>query len=108
MVLKHPQHHVFHRDILTSDEEAEGYTRFFRWHMDAALYNLDPPHATTLLALQIPSGRKQTIRYDDGTGDEIPGVSLGTTAFVSGETAFEVASPGHTVCPAIIFIFSLS
>lgn len=48
---------------------------------------------TTLLAIKVPSGRKQTIRYDDGSGDVIPDVSLGTTAFVSGEVAYELLPP---------------
>lgn len=34
----------------------------------------------------------QTVRYDDGTGDELP-VSLGTTAFVSGTNMFEILPP---------------
>ena len=29
------------------------------------------------------------VRYDDGTGDELP-VPLGTTAFVSGKTMFDI------------------
>jgi hypothetical protein len=51
--------------------------------MDAALYNFEPPFVTTLYAIQIPQGRRQIIRYDDGSDDEIPDVCLGTTAFVS-------------------------
>lgn len=60
---------------------------------DAALYALHPPVVTTLLALEVPSGRRQTVDYGDGSGDQIPGVSLGTTAFVSGELAFAALSP---------------
>lgn len=48
-------------------------------HIDAALYDLNPPKATTLYALSVPSGPTQICRYDDGTGDELP-VPLGTTA----------------------------
>lgn len=57
--------------------------------MDAALYDLSPPKVTTLYALDIPDGPSQVCRYDDGTGDELQ-VPLGTTAFVSGRTAFDI------------------
>ncbi|KAJ6561518.1 Clavaminate synthase-like protein [Mycena vulgaris] len=57
--LKHPSHTTFHK------------TR--------------PPRVTTLYGITVPSGNRQTCRYDDGTGDELP-VPLGTTAFVSGRT----------------------
>ena len=36
--LKHPQHHSFHKEVLSPEEDAQGFTRFYRWHMDAALY----------------------------------------------------------------------
>jgi len=44
---------------------------------------------TTLYAIHIPQGPKQTCRYDDGTGDTLP-VPLGTTAFISGKTMFDI------------------
>ena len=90
ITLKHPQHHSFHKHIVSPEEEAIGITRFYRWHMDAALYNYSPAFVTTLYAIQVPQGRLQTIRYDDGTNDEIKNVCLGTTAFVSGERAYEI------------------
>lgn len=34
---------------------------------------------TTLYGLQVPAGEPQILRYDDGTGEELP-VPLGTTA----------------------------
>lgn len=46
-------------------------TRFYRWHIDAALYKLSPPKVTTLYAVKVPEGEQQTLRYDDGSGDEI-------------------------------------
>lgn len=64
-------------------------TRFYRWHIDAALYDLNPPKVTTLYGLTVPKGDHQTCRYDDGTGDELS-VPLGTTAFVSGRTMFDI------------------
>jgi alpha-ketoglutarate-dependent taurine dioxygenase len=86
--LRHPTHRSFHAAPLTDEQEAEGLTRFYRWHIDAALYELHPPKVTTLLALKVPEPRMQTVRYDDGTGDTLQ-APLGTTAFVSGVAAFE-------------------
>ncbi len=92
--LRHPSHRSFHRVPLSAVREAEGLTRFYRWHIDAALYKLHPPEVTTLLALEVPENRPQTVVYDDGSGDTLP-VSLGTTAFVSGYRAFRELSPAH-------------
>lgn len=47
---------------------------------------------TSLLAVSVPKGRRQTLRYDDGTGDELD-VPLGTTAFVSGYKMYDILSP---------------
>ena len=82
--LKHPNHTSFHKTRLSPDDEAKGMTRFYRWHMDAALYDLNPPKVTTLYGITVPQGSRQVCRYDDGTGDELQ-VPLGTTAFVSGK-----------------------
>ncbi len=89
--LRHPSHRSFHANPLTVAEEEQGLTRFYRWHIDAALYDLHPPKVTTLLALTVPEPREQTVLYDDGTGDTLA-VSLGTTAFVSGQKAFDILS----------------
>ena len=88
--LRHPHHRTFH-DTVIPDADDLAFTRFYRWHIDAALYGLAPPVATTLLAVKVPGGRKQTIRYDDGSGDEMV-VPLGTTAFVNGETTYDILS----------------
>jgi xanthine dioxygenase len=90
--LRHPSHRSFHREPLDDASEARGLTRFYRWHMDAALYELHPPRVTTLLALGVPDGRRETVVYDDGSADTLD-VSLATTAFVSGEQAFASLSP---------------
>ncbi|KAK0185217.1 Clavaminate synthase-like protein [Armillaria mellea] len=90
--LKHPSHTTFHKTRVSPEDEAKGVTRFFRWHIDAALYDRRTPKVTTLYAISVPKGPKQTCRYDDGTGDELP-VPLGTTAFVSGRTMFEILPP---------------
>lgn len=90
--LKHPSHTTFHKTRVSPEDEAKGYTRFYRWHIDAALYDLSPPRVTTLYGLIVPKGPSQICRYDDGTGDELP-VPLGTTAFVSGKTMFDILPP---------------
>ncbi|QLG73835.1 hypothetical protein HG535_0F03460 [Zygotorulaspora mrakii] len=90
--LRHPVHFDFHRDPLTDEEAHEkNMTRFYRWHIDSALYGLSPPVCTTLLGIHVPpSTKKQKIVYDDG--DELE-VNQGATAFVSGATAFDLLSP---------------
>jgi hypothetical protein len=88
-VLKHPSHTTFHKTRVSPEDEARGVTRFYRWHIDAALYDLSPPRVTTLYGIRVPDGPRQVCRYDDGTGDELS-VPLGTTAFVSGKTMFDI------------------
>ncbi|GFF93894.1 putative dioxygenase C576.01c [Aspergillus lentulus] len=89
--LKHPHHRTFHQTHVP-DHEDKAVTRFYRWHIDAALYGLHPPKVTSLLAVRVPKGRTQMLRYDDGSGEEME-VPLGTTAFVSGELMYERLSP---------------
>lgn len=88
--LKHPSHESFHKDVVPPEDK--GVTRFYRWHIDAALYDLDPPRVTTLYGLTVPQGITQTLRYDDGTGDELQ-VPLGGTAFVAGDNMFAILPP---------------
>jgi hypothetical protein len=59
--------------------------------LDAALYGLNPPKMTSLLAVKVPAGESQTLRYDDGTGDEMT-VPLGTTAFASSYYTYDLLS----------------
>ena len=88
--LVHPHHKKFHRDAIPEEEDLDA-TRFYRWHIDAALYALNPPKVTSLMAIKVPAGRRQTLRYDDGTSEEMD-VPLGTTAFVSGNRMYELLS----------------
>lgn len=88
-MLKHPSHTTFHKTRVSEEDTAKGITRFYRWHIDAALYDLSPPKVTTLYGITVPQGPTQVCRYDDGTGDELA-VPLGTTAFVSGKTMFDI------------------
>jgi hypothetical protein len=69
-------------------DEAAGTTRFYRWHIDAELYELSPPRVTMLYVIHILQGLPQTCHYDDGKGNALT-ILLGTTAFVSGKMMFE-------------------
>lgn len=89
--LKHPHHRTFHKTHVPDEDDLKA-TRFYRWHIDAALYDLNPPKVTTLYGIAVPKGGRQVCRYDDGTGDELD-VPLGTTAFVSGKTMFDILPP---------------
>jgi hypothetical protein len=82
ITLRHPHHRTFHREVISQADDLD-FTRYYRWHIDAALYDLNPPLVTTLLAVSLPSKRRQIVRYDDGSGDELD-VSWGTTAIVNG------------------------
>lgn len=90
ITLKHPHHKTFHKTRIPEAQDLD-FTRFYRWHIDAALYDLNPPKVTSLMAIEIPKGRTQTLVYDDGSGDELS-VPLGTTAFVSGYAMFDALS----------------
>lgn len=89
--LRHPTHFDFHRDPLTQDKVDQGYTRFYRWHIDSALYGLSPPLCTTLLGIHVPESSKTLkIKYED-TNEEIEVAQAGT-AFFSGANAFDALS----------------
>ncbi|KAI8612053.1 Clavaminate synthase-like protein [Chytriomyces sp. MP71] len=92
ITLRHPHHKTFHRDPVSQEDEDRGITRFYRWHIDSALYDLCTPIATTLQAVSVPKGPKQVARYDDGSGDEVS-VPLGGTTFISGAKAFDILPP---------------
>ncbi|WPK26607.1 hypothetical protein PUMCH_003965 [Australozyma saopauloensis] len=88
--LTHPSHTSFHKDPLTEEQIInERKTRFYRWHIDSALYDLSPPMVTTLLGIKVPPATQtQFIDYDDGSGDVLE-LTQGATCFVSGAAAFE-------------------
>lgn len=89
--LRHPTHHDFHKDVLSQQDQDDGYTRFYRWHIDSALYGLSPPVCTTLLGIHVPpSTETQKIRYED-TKEELEIAKAGT-AFMSGAIAFDLLS----------------
>lgn len=88
--LRHPHHRTFHKTQIPKEKDLD-FTRFYRWHIDAALYERHPPKVTTLLAVSVPKGRQQTLLYDDGSDDSLK-VSVGATAFVNGETMYNLLS----------------
>jgi alpha-ketoglutarate-dependent taurine dioxygenase len=92
ITLKHPHHKTFHKTPVPDDEDRD-VTRFYRWHIDAALYDLEPPKVTSLMAVRVPKSTPQTLRYDDGSGDSLHNVPRGTTAFVSSYTTYDLLSP---------------
>ncbi|KAJ8141499.1 hypothetical protein OY671_005331 [Metschnikowia pulcherrima] len=88
--LTHPSHTSFHKEPLSEKEIKDNHqTRFYRWHIDSALYDLSPPMITTLLGIKVPPAtHSQTIDYDDGSGDKLT-LTQGATCFVSGAAAYE-------------------
>ncbi|KAF2007464.1 Clavaminate synthase-like protein [Amniculicola lignicola CBS 123094] len=88
--LKHPHHKTFHKQPISVEDDRDN-TRFYRWHIDAALYALDPPKVTSLMAVKVPKTQKLNLRYDDGTGDELK-VPRGSTAFVSSYKMYDLLS----------------
>jgi alpha-ketoglutarate-dependent taurine dioxygenase len=90
ITLKHPHHKTFHKHAISAEDDRDN-TRFYRWHIDAALYDLEPPRVTSLMAVKVPKTEYQTLRYDDGTGDELQ-VPRGSTAFVSSYKMYDLLS----------------
>lgn len=90
ITLKHPHHRTFHKEAI-SDEDDRDNTRFYRWHIDAALYDLNPPRVTSLMAVQVPKTEYQTLRYDDGSNDSLQ-VPRGSTVFVSSYRMYDILS----------------
>lgn len=90
ITLKHPHHKTFHKHPISEEDDRDN-TRFYRWHIDAALYDLEPPRVTSLMAVKVPKTEYQTLRYDDGTGDKLQ-VPRGSTAFVSSYKMYDLLS----------------
>ncbi|CAK7901515.1 hypothetical protein CAAN1_23S00804 [[Candida] anglica] len=94
--LTHPSHTTFHHTPLTEQQiKEENRTRFYRWHIDSALYDLSPPVVTTLLGIKVPpTTQKQTIVYEDSPNQETKlELTRGATCFTSGALAFKGLSP---------------
>ena len=65
MDLQHLDHLSFHEEPLSSEAVRKGFTRPYRWHMDAPLYENLPGIATVLHAVQVPSLPDQRLAFDD-------------------------------------------
>jgi xanthine dioxygenase len=90
ITLKHPHHRTFHQQPISDEDDREN-TRFYRWHIDAALYDLNPPRVTSLMAVSVPKTQPLNLRYDDNSGDELS-VPRGSTAFVDSYKMFDLLS----------------
>ena len=62
---------TFHETPLSPDEVAQGYTRPYRWHMDAPLYDTLPGFVTSLLAIQVPGLLQQKLQFPGGKSSDI-------------------------------------
>ncbi|KXT02986.1 hypothetical protein AC579_4788 [Pseudocercospora musae] len=85
--LKHLDHTSFHETPLWDEQIAAGYTRPYRWHMDAPLYENLPGIATALHSVEVPELPDQKIMFP--TGEEME-IAAGATAFFSGAKAFDL------------------
>ena len=81
-VLKHPSHITFHKTRV-SEDEAKGYTVSADGISMQRYTSMIPFGVTTLYGITVPKGDRQTVRYDDGTGDELS-VSLAPTVSRAG------------------------
>ncbi|KAI7472393.1 hypothetical protein KC351_g11650 [Hortaea werneckii] len=87
--LKHLDHTLFHEEPLSEEAIANGFTRPYRWHMDAPLYENLPGFATVLHALEVPEVPDQKLAFPD---DREMDIAAGATAFFSGARNFELLS----------------
>ncbi|PYH95624.1 Clavaminate synthase-like protein [Aspergillus ellipticus CBS 707.79] len=92
--LQHPHHRTFHKHPIPESLDRD-FTHFYRWHIDSAMYDLDPPLVTSLLAVTLPPKRHQTVLYSDDPTTTSPSlrVPLGTTAFISGSNMLSLLTP---------------
>ncbi|RDW75729.1 alpha-ketoglutarate dependent xanthine dioxygenase-3 [Coleophoma crateriformis] len=85
----HLDHTTFHEHPLSQEELDQGYTRPYRWHMDAPLYERYPGEATILHCIKMPKLPDQKLKFPDGKEKTI---AAGATAFFSGARAYEMLS----------------
>lgn len=81
----------YHRYPPTPEAFAAGNTQFQRWHIDAPLYDREPPHYTALRAIKCPVGPEITVNWDDGSGLSMK-CQPGQTAFVSNIQTYSLLS----------------
>lgn len=88
--LRHVEHTSFHKQPLSKEEIANGGTRFYRWHIDAPLYELQPAKVTMLYAITVPDAPPQHITFDDGKKLSL---NAGSTSFFSGNELWNRLTP---------------
>lgn len=88
---------AWHFQPPTPEAFAAGNTQFQRWHMDAPLYEREPPHFTTLRAIKVPQGPDVTVNWDDGSGLSMKS-KPGNTAFFSNVQLYDMLSEEEKVC----------
>ncbi|EFX05492.1 sulfonate dioxygenase [Grosmannia clavigera kw1407] len=89
--LRHVTQAEFHAKPLTEAELADGQTRFYRWHLDAPLYERYPGKVTIISCQETPGYLPdQKIVFEDGS---VKSVYPGGTAYVSGARAFSLLTP---------------
>ena len=57
---------MFHETPLWDEQVAAGYTRPYRWHMDAPVYENLPGVATALHSVEVPNLPDQRIMFPNG------------------------------------------
>ena len=88
--LRHVNHTEFHKHVLSDEQIAAGETRFYRWHIDAPLYELQPAKVTMLYSIVNSSQPDQFITFENG---ERLDLAAGATAFFSGAKLFSLLTP---------------
>lgn len=72
----------YHRYPPSEEAFEAGNTQFQRWHIDAPLYDHEPPHFTAVRAIKCPDNAEIQVNWDDGSGFNMK-AKPGQTAFVS-------------------------
>lgn len=75
----------------TTEAFAVGNTQFQRWHIDAPLYDREPPHYTAVRAVKCPLGPDIQVNWDDRSGLSMK-CKPGQTAFVSNIQTYSLLS----------------
>lgn len=93
-------HTEFHARPHTQEEIDDGFTRPYRWHMDAPLYDVLPGYVTTLHSLKNPDLPDQKLRFPSG---EVLPVAAGATAcrYHSGREMVNTANTSQST-PALV------
>ncbi|CCG83230.1 Putative dioxygenase C576.01c [Taphrina deformans PYCC 5710] len=88
--LRHVEHTSFHHDPLPAAQIQAGETRFYRWHIDAPLYELQPAKVTMLYSFINPAADPQFISFENGDRLDL---AAGATCFFSGNKLWNLLSP---------------